>query len=62
MDFHLNFPIRDLLHRAIAGDYTREQLAELHKVIYIVARRYVRMRCTNPTWNLKYPGIAAENL
>lgn len=45
MDLRLTHPLRELLQRAIGGDYTRGQLAELHTLVYALGRRYVRMRC-----------------
>jgi hypothetical protein len=54
--------LRDLLQRAIAGDYTREQLGELHRLAYLIARQYVRMRCTNGRLPLSLFGLGEADV
>ncbi len=50
------------MDRAIAGDYTRDQLGELHKLVYILARGYVRMRSRNGQLPLRLLGLCEADV
>lgn len=56
-DLQLKYSVRELLEHAIAGDYSREQLAELHKLSYIVGRGFVRLRCARNRLPLSLLGL-----
>jgi hypothetical protein len=56
-DLQLKFTVRELLERAIAGDYTHAQLAELHKLSYVVGRSFVRLKCAKSRLPLTLLGL-----
>jgi hypothetical protein len=56
-DLQIKIPLRELLDRAIAGDYTRQQLAELHRLSFVLGRGYVRLRCARTRLPLTLFGL-----
>ena len=62
VDVTLKFPLRDLLQGAITGNYSRQQLAELHRLSYTIAFRSVQRKIFSGRLRVDFFGMSEQDI